>query len=62
MGKPRIGLSPPTPSASDADRIVELCPPPDAGFSGTVLIEATQAALIQALKERGYTEVTHARG
>jgi hypothetical protein len=63
LAKPRIEPSPSTPSAPDAEQIVELLPPPEAGFSGTALLFAVaQAALIQELKARGYTEVGRVRG
>jgi hypothetical protein len=41
-----------------SDEIIELLPPPDAGFSGTALLySVSQAVLVEELLRRGYTKV-----
>ncbi len=46
------------PKPSPPDAIVELRPPADFGFGGTVkLLAASQSVLIAELLKRGYTKV-----
>jgi hypothetical protein len=48
----------PSPPPSDDEALVELRPPPGAGFSGTAKFYAVaQAPLIAELLKRGYTTV-----
>jgi hypothetical protein len=48
----------PKPSTPPSDEIVELAPPPSAGFSGTAkFLSVSQAPMIEELIRRGYTRV-----
>ena len=63
MGTIRTEPSPSKSKASPSDEIVELKPPPEFGFSGTVKYYAAEhSALIVELLKRGYTRVDRDRG
>ncbi len=55
MGRPRLEHS--TAKLLQSEEIVELKPPADYGFSGTVKCYAVESAKIKMLKDLGYTVV-----
>lgn len=58
MASIRTEPSPKSKASPSDDGIVELKPPPNAGFSGTAkFLAVEQAPMIEELLKRGYTRV-----
>jgi len=60
LGNTRIASPKTPPSPPEAPvAVIELMPPPDQGFSGTLKLYATTeaATVIDELKRRGYTVI-----